>query len=52
MVTSFFAYDSDFKDSATRVEFAEAMLVRNRFLFSQNRGTHHKVSRLMVNGFE
>ncbi|KAI5984733.1 hypothetical protein EDD15DRAFT_2367099 [Pisolithus albus] len=42
VITTFFAHDADFDDSTTRVEFAKAMLKKNRFLFSQNRGTDNK----------
>ncbi|KAI6006920.1 hypothetical protein EDD15DRAFT_2190587 [Pisolithus albus] len=42
VITTFFANDVDFEDSEQRVDFAKAMLKRNRFLFSQNRGTDNK----------
>ncbi|KAI5986590.1 hypothetical protein EDD15DRAFT_2373024 [Pisolithus albus] len=43
VITTFFANDVDFEDSEQRVDFAKAMLKRNHFLFSQNRGTDNKM---------
>ncbi|KAI5984034.1 hypothetical protein EDD15DRAFT_2375581 [Pisolithus albus] len=42
VITTFFAHDADFDDLTTRIKFAKAMLKKNRFLFSQNRGTDNK----------
>lgn len=42
IITIFFANDVDFEDAAHRIEFSKAMLKRNRFLFSQNKGTDSK----------
>ncbi|KAI5985952.1 hypothetical protein EDD15DRAFT_2200331 [Pisolithus albus] len=36
VITTFFAHDVDFEDSTPHMEFADAMLKKNRFLFSQN----------------
>ncbi|KAI6004697.1 hypothetical protein EDD15DRAFT_2359442 [Pisolithus albus] len=42
VITTFFAHDIDFEDSTARMNFANAMLKKNRFLFGQNRGTDNK----------
>ncbi|KAI6003077.1 hypothetical protein EDD15DRAFT_2192468 [Pisolithus albus] len=42
VITTLFANDTNFEDPEQRVAFAKAMLKRNRFLFSQNRGTDNK----------
>ncbi|KAF8126260.1 hypothetical protein EV363DRAFT_1174427, partial [Boletus edulis] len=44
VITTFFANDADFANSVTRTQFAKAMLQKNRFLFSESRGTDKKVS--------
>lgn len=38
VITAFFAHDADFEDPRLRMEFANSMLEKNRFLFSQNEG--------------
>ncbi|KAI5985969.1 hypothetical protein EDD15DRAFT_2373661 [Pisolithus albus] len=43
VITTFFAHDVDFEDLTPRMEFANAMLKKNRFLFGQNRGTDNKM---------
>ncbi|KAI6096717.1 hypothetical protein F5141DRAFT_1220509 [Pisolithus sp. B1] len=43
VITMFFANDIDFEDSKQHVDFAKAMLKRNCFLFSQNRGMDNRV---------
>ncbi|KIN99786.1 hypothetical protein M404DRAFT_89615, partial [Pisolithus tinctorius Marx 270] len=43
VITTFFANDADFKDPEQHVEFTKAMLKRNQFLFSHNRGTDNKM---------
>ncbi|KAI5987023.1 hypothetical protein EDD15DRAFT_2372742 [Pisolithus albus] len=43
VITTFFANDPDFENVDERIEFAKAMLTRNRFLYGQNRGTDSKV---------
>ncbi|KAF9231482.1 hypothetical protein BU15DRAFT_82346 [Melanogaster broomeanus] len=42
VITTLFANDVDFSDAAQRIEFSKAMLKKNRFLFSQNKGTDSK----------
>ncbi|KAF9233391.1 hypothetical protein BU15DRAFT_80144 [Melanogaster broomeanus] len=42
VITTLFANDVDFGDAAQRIEFAKAMLNKNRFLFGQNKGTDSK----------
>ncbi|KAF9238352.1 hypothetical protein BU15DRAFT_75286 [Melanogaster broomeanus] len=42
VITTLFANDVDFEDAAQCIEFAKAMLKKNRFLFSQNKGTDSK----------
>ncbi|KAF9234301.1 hypothetical protein BU15DRAFT_65844 [Melanogaster broomeanus] len=42
IITTFFAHDADFNDPMQRTDFAKAMLKKNRFLFSQNRGSDNK----------
>ncbi|KIJ58800.1 hypothetical protein HYDPIDRAFT_33813 [Hydnomerulius pinastri MD-312] len=42
VITTLFANDVDFEDAAQRIEFAKAMLKKNCFLFSQNKGTDAK----------
>ncbi|KAI6098547.1 hypothetical protein F5141DRAFT_1066894 [Pisolithus sp. B1] len=43
VITTFFAHDVDFDDSTLCMKFADAMLKKNWFLFSQNRGTDNKM---------
>ncbi|KAI5986493.1 hypothetical protein EDD15DRAFT_2373207 [Pisolithus albus] len=42
VITTFFAHDVDFEDLTPHMEFADAMLKKNQFLFGQNRGTDNK----------
>ncbi|KAF8415956.1 hypothetical protein L210DRAFT_3656892 [Boletus edulis BED1] len=42
VITTFFANDADFTNSITHTQFAKAMLQKNRFLFSESRGTNKK----------
>ncbi|KAF9226995.1 hypothetical protein BS17DRAFT_806975, partial [Gyrodon lividus] len=42
VITTLFANDVDFSDAAQRIEFSKAMLKKNHFLFSQNKGTDSK----------
>ncbi|KAI6104664.1 hypothetical protein EDD16DRAFT_1714608 [Pisolithus croceorrhizus] len=44
VITTFFTHDVDFEDSMPHMKFANAMLKKNWFLFSQNRGTDNKAS--------
>ncbi|KAI6117805.1 hypothetical protein EDD16DRAFT_1707369 [Pisolithus croceorrhizus] len=43
VITTFFAHDVDFEDLTPHMKFADAMLKKNWFLFSQNRGTDNKM---------
>ena len=42
-VTTTFACDRVFEDPQQRIEFARAMLPKNRFLFNENKGLDVKV---------
>ncbi|KAI6011732.1 hypothetical protein EDC04DRAFT_2905318 [Pisolithus marmoratus] len=44
VITTFFAHDADFDDPMAHMEFFKAMLQKNQFLFSQNRGTDNRAS--------
>ncbi|KAI6094250.1 hypothetical protein EDD16DRAFT_1522531 [Pisolithus croceorrhizus] len=52
VITTFFTHDIDFEDLTPCMKFANAMLKKNQFLFSQNRGTDNKayVHRPLVYG--
>ena len=43
VITTFFANDSEFADKAKWEAFAGAMVNKNRFLFSNNKGLNNKV---------
>ena len=43
IITAFFANDAEFDDPDQQAEFAVAMVKKNHFLFSQNRGLDIKV---------
>ncbi|KAI6095578.1 hypothetical protein EDD16DRAFT_1518038 [Pisolithus croceorrhizus] len=42
VITTFFTHNVDFEDLMLHMKFANAMLKKNWFLFSQNRGTDNK----------
>ncbi|KAF8835143.1 hypothetical protein BDN67DRAFT_1015800 [Paxillus ammoniavirescens] len=46
VITTLFANDVNFEDSVQRIEFTKAMLMKNCFLFSQNKGTDFKQANL------